>query len=189
MPAPIQFIANCRIPVSSDGEVVQPPASRRALHRRAAEVNGYDQPVVMDMAGLGRGNVLVANLDHDSAKRPGNFDGENDGRHSQSPWHRIGGDPGTGLSREFRQAGYVWQASVEAAPKNMKRRTGKTVQVNGRISPPGPIYITRKVHLKVFVREPRCGRSNTVAIAAQKRKKMQAANFNSWAAECGLDRP
>ena len=32
-------------------------------------VKGWDQPVVIDLAGVEQGNVLVANLDHDKTKR------------------------------------------------------------------------------------------------------------------------
>ena len=63
------------------------------------------------------------------------------------------------------------------------------MQVNGQ-NFTGPIYVTRKGTLKGFAFVSHgADDSTTVAIAAQKRnKKMQAANFDSWVSEMGIDR-
>ena len=67
----------------------------------ALTVGNWDLPVVIDLGGLGRGNVLVANLDHDARQRVGNFDVENDGG-KLTAWLRISSDGGA--RRSSKQA-------------------------------------------------------------------------------------
>lgn len=133
----------------------------------AMNIAGYDMPVVIDLAGLGRGNVLVANLDHDSTKRVGNFDVTNDGKslvaHGTATAKTAARDEVIGSALE----GYQWQASLEVNPQQIETLAkGKTAIVNGQ-TVTGPAYITRKGTLKGFGFVSHGADDNTtVAIAA-----------------------
>lgn len=94
----------------------------------ALNINGWDLPVVVDLAGLTRGNVLVANLDHDSSKRVGNFDVSNDGKtlvaHGKATAKTAARDEVVGSAAD----GYQWQASLEVNPHEVESvKAGKTV--------------------------------------------------------------
>jgi hypothetical protein len=76
MSAPVAITA-----AAQDGETKTPPKFTSTFYTGGAlEINGWDLPVVVDLAGLENGKVLVANLDHDSSKRVGNFAVANDGK-------------------------------------------------------------------------------------------------------------
>jgi hypothetical protein len=150
------------------------------------EIANWDSPVVIDLAGLGRGNVLVANLDHDPKKRVGNFDVENDGRTLRARGVASAATPARDEVVNSARAGYIWQASVEVQPDKVQSvPDGDEVQVNGQ-SLTGPLYITRRGTLKGFAFVSHGADDNThVSIAARRRQKM--GDFQAWAKECGLD--
>src|SRR5690606_15639830 len=77
MSAPVTITAG-----EAEGDKPAGPARFEATFYTGGQLNiaGWDLPVVVDLAGLSRGNVLVANLDHDRTKRVGNFDAANDGK-------------------------------------------------------------------------------------------------------------
>ena len=146
-----------------------------------------DLPIVIDLAGLTRGNVLVANLDHDSTKRVGNFDIENDGRVLKARGVASAATPARDEVVNSAKAGYVWQASVEVQPKKVQSiEGGQTVRVNDRTFK-GPLYVTRAGVLKGFAFCTHGADDNTtVAIAAQRRNR-KMTEFMQWAKETGLD--
>ena len=76
MSAPVSIEA-----AKADGDKPQPAKFTSTFYTGGAmEVEGWDKPVVIDLAGLKPGKVMVANLDHDKTKRVGNFAVANDGK-------------------------------------------------------------------------------------------------------------
>lgn len=150
----------------------------------ALDLNGWDLPVVIDLAGLTTGNVLVANLDHDSSKRVGNFTTNNDGStlkangfaSAETPWR----DEVVASSKN----GYQWQASVEVQPQAVEPlKAGDTVSVNHR-SITGPVYITRRGILKGFAFVSHGADDNTTVAIAARNKRM---SFSEFVSSMGLD--
>lgn len=79
MPKPKNQIIGMSAPVAitaAEGEADDSPKAFSSTFYTGGilNINGWDQPVIVDLSGLKAGNVLVANLDHDSSKRVGNFE-------------------------------------------------------------------------------------------------------------------
>ena len=156
-------------------------------------VKGWDQPVVIDLAGVEQGNVLVANLDHDKTKRVGNFDVTNDGRQLVASGTASAATPSRDEVINSAKDGYKWQSSIEADPIQVETlAAGKTVSVNGQ-DITGPAYIVRKSTLKGFAFVSHGADDNTtVTIAAAaaspnfKGKEMKP-EIKAWAEAMGLD--
>ena len=133
------------------------------------EIGGYDLPVVLDLAGMDEGKVLVANLDHDSTKRVGNFDLVNDGNQLTAVGIATAATAARDEVINSATDGYIWQASIEATPKSdlEKVKSGAKVKVNGRDFV-GPIYVVRESSLTGFAFVSHGADDNTsVAIAAE----------------------
>lgn len=154
-------------------------------------VEGWDKPVVVDLSGLNRGNVLVANLDHDRTKRVGNFDVTNDGKklvaHGTATAKTAAREEVVGSAAE----GYQWQASLEVNPHEVEEvKAGKTVEVNGQ-SFKGPLYVTRKGTLKGFAFVSHGADDNTTASiaasAASNKEKVMRPEVKAWAESMGID--
>ncbi len=154
-------------------------------------ISGWDLPVVVDLAGLSRGNVLVANLDHDKTKRVGNFDVTNDGKslvaHGTATAKTAARDEVIGSAED----GYQWQSSLEVVPHKIEEvKAGKTVQVNGQEFS-GPIYVTRKGTLKGFGFVSHGADDNTTvtiaASAASNKESSMKAECKTWAEGMGID--
>jgi len=157
----------------------------------ALQLANWDMPVVIDLVGIERGNVLVANLDHVPSQRVGNFDVENDG----SKLKAIGTASAATRARDevvnSAKAGYVWQASVEVQPTMVEPiNAGESVTINGR-SFSGPMYVTRRGILKGFAFCSHGADDDTSVriAAANRRKQAMSANsdFLNWANECEVD--
>lgn len=153
----------------------------------ALNIAGWDLPVVVDLAGLKRGNVLVANLDHDKSKRVGNFDVTNDGKTlvatGKATAKTAARDEVIGSADE----GYQWQASIEVNPEKVEHvKDGKTVNVNGQ-SFTGPLYITRFGTLKGFAFVSHGADDNTTvsiaASAASKKETTMKTEVLAWLKE------
>lgn len=148
-------------------------------------IAGYDLPVVVDLAGLSQGNVLVANLDHDSSKRVGNFDVANDGKTLKAFGKATAATPARDEVVNSAVAGYQWQSSLEVRPQKIEQvKAGKKVQVNGQTFE-GPLYVTRKGTLKGFGFVSHGADDNTsVTIAAKaashKETKKMRADVKAW---------
>src|SRR5574343_552879 len=138
----------------------------------ALNIEGWDLPVVVDLAGLQPGKVLVANLDHDRTKRVGNFGLANDGKqlvaHGTATAKTAARDEVVGSAAE----GYQWQASLEVNPHEVEEvKAGKAIEVNGQ-SFDGPLYVTRKGTLRGFAFVSHGADDNTtVTIAASAANK------------------
>lgn len=151
----------------------------------ALEINGYDLPVVVDLAGLEEGKVLVANLDHDASKRVGNFAVANDGKtlvaSGTATAKTAARDEVVGSAAD----GYQWQSSLEVNPKQIETvKAGKKVTVNGQEFT-GPLYVTRKGVLKGFAFVSHGADDNTTATiaatAASTKGKTMKAEVKAWA--------
>lgn len=156
-------------------------------------ISGWDLPVVVDLAGLSNGKVLVANLDHDSTKRVGNFDVVNNGSQLIAHGSATAATPARDEVVESARNGYQWQASLEVSPSKVEELAkGKTVEVNGQ-QITGPVYITRKGTLKGFAFVSHGADDNTTAAIAasaasstSKGNKMDA-KFKAWIEAMGFD--
>lgn len=187
MSAPVAITAG-----EADGDKKGPAKFNATFYTGGAlNIDGWDLPVVVDLAGLGRGNVLVANLDHDRTKRVGNFDVANDGRtlvaNGTASARTTARDEVIGSAED----GYQWQASLEVNPSKVETvKAGKTIEVNGQ-SFTGPLYVTRKGTLKGFGFVSHGADDNTTvsiaAIAASSKEKTMKAEVKAWAEGMGID--
>lgn len=153
------------------------------------EIAGWDLPVVIDLAGLSRGNVLVANLDHDRTKRVGNFELVNDGRTLVANGVASAATAARDEVVNSALDGYQWQSSLEVNPTRVEEiKAGKTVTVNGQEFT-GPMYVTRKGTLKGFGFVSHGADDNTtVAIAASAAEEIDMdPKIKAWAESMGVD--
>lgn len=155
------------------------------------EVNGYDLPVVVDLAGLSVGKVLVANLDHDPHKRVGNFAVANDGKSLVANGTASAATPARDEVVNSADGGYQWQASLEVTPKQIETvKAGKSVTVNGQ-EHLGPLYVTRTGVLKGFAFVSHGADDNTTATiaasAAHTGVKKMDAKLKAWIEAMGFD--
>ncbi len=146
------------------------------------EIEGWDLPVVVDLAGLKTGNVLVANLDHDRTKRVGNFAVDNDGQklvaRGKATAKTAARDEVVGSALE----GYQWQSSLEVQPSKIETvKANATVTINGQTFT-GPMYVTRTGTLKGFAFVSHGADDNTtVSIAASAAKgNAMKAEVKAW---------
>lgn len=150
----------------------------------ALTVEGWDHPVVIDLAGLKPGKVLVANLDHDPTKRVGNFAVANDGKSLVASGTATAATAARDEVVNSAAAGYEWQASLEVKPHKVETvKAGKTVEVNGQTHT-GPLYITRVGTLKGFGFVSHGADDNTTASiaasAASNKEKTMKAEVANW---------
>ena len=157
----------------------------------ALEINGWDLPVVVDLAGLENGKVLVANLDHDRTKRVGNFDVTNDGASLVAHGTASAATASRDEVVQSAANGYQWQASLEVNPRAVEEvKAGKSIEVNGQTFA-GPVYVTRKGTLKGFAFVSHGADDNTTAtiaaIAANSKEKSMKPEVKAWAEGMGID--
>ena len=183
MSAPVEIIA-----ATTEGDKHSPAKFSTTFYTGGAlNIAGWELPVVVDLAGLGRGNVLVANLDHDKTKRVGNFDVTNDGKslvaHGTATAKTAARDEVIGSALD----GYQWQSSLEVTPQKVEEvKAGKKVEVNGQEFT-GPIYVTRKGTLKGFGFVSHGADDNTTvtiaASAASNKEKKMKPEVKAWIKE------
>lgn len=155
------------------------------------EVNGFDLPVVVDLAGLTNSKILVANLDHDQSKRVGNFAVANDGKSLVANGTASAATAARDEVIASADGGYQWQASLEVSPKQIETvKAGKTVNVNGQ-ELSGPLYVARKGVLKGFAFVSHGADDNTsatiAASAAHKGVMDMDAKLKSFIEGMGFD--
>jgi hypothetical protein len=157
------------------------------------EVNGWDLPVVIDLAGLKTSKVLVANLDHEDGKRVGNFEVANDGKTLIANGKASAATAYRDEVVNSADEGYTWQTSVEVKPHKVEQLArDKKAVVNGQ-TVTGPAYITRTGTLKGFAFVSHGADDNTTATIAataastsNKVKKMKP-EIKAWAEAMGID--
>lgn len=184
---PIMAISSAvMIAAGEDGDEKKGPAKFSATFYTggAVNINGYDLPVVLDLAGIQPSKILVANLDHDSTKRVGNFDVMNDGKSlvalGTASAKTAARDEVVGSAAE----GYQWQASFEVKPQKIETvKAGRTVTVNGQ-QIAGPVYVTRQGILKGFAFVSHGADDNTsatiAASAASTKEIKMKAEVKEW---------
>ncbi len=156
------------------------------------QVAGWDMPVVIDLAGLKASKVLVANLDHDSSKRVGNFDLVNDGSQLVANGKANAATAARDEVVNSAADGYQWQASLEVSPSKVEQLAkGKSVEVNGQ-TVTGPAYITRAGTLKGFAFVSHGADDNTSATiaasaASSTRRNDMDPKFKAWIEAMGFD--
>lgn len=156
------------------------------------QVAGWDMPVVIDLAGLKASKVLVANLDHDSSKRVGNFDLVNDGSQLVANGKANAATAARDEVINSAADGYQWQASLEVSPSKVEQLAkGKSVEVNGQ-TVTGPAYITRAGTLKGFAFVSHGADDNTSATiaasaASSTRRNDMDPKFKAWIEAMGFD--
>jgi hypothetical protein len=155
-------------------------------------INGWDLPVVVDLAGLSEGKVLVANLDHDSTKRVGNFSVANDGKSLVANGTATAATTAKTEVVQSALDGYQWQSSLEVSPVEVETvKAGQKVEVNGQEFT-GPIYVTRKGTLKGFAFVSHGADDNTsvtiAAVAAKQGELTMKPELKAWIeGDLGLD--
>lgn len=163
----------------------------KAYTGAALQLNGWDLPVVVDLAGMTTAKSITANLHHNPENIVGHVtDKINDGGSLTLKGVVSGAGPS---AKEFIQAsdnGYPWQASIEAKPnKLVEVPDGKAVTVNGQQFT-GPLLIARKSKLYGVAFVPRGADENTtvsVAASAAKSKGAKMNDFEKWTQAMGLD--
>lgn len=187
MTAPVTIEAT-----EADGTPKTPTFSVVAYTGGAMNLNGWDMPVVVDLAGMTFGNSLVANLDHETSKRVGHVTGKDkSGGKLVLSGLASAANPARDEVVNSAATGFVWQASIEAMPqKVIEVEAGKTVTVNGQ-EMTGPLYVARKSVLKGFAFVSHGADDNTtVSIAAraasEKEPKMNE-KCREWIEAMGFD--
>lgn len=157
------------------------------------DINGWDLPVVIDLAGLTPGNVLVANQYHDATKPVGNFAVANDGHSLVANGTATAATAARDEVVNSAAAGYQWQASLEVVPARGGVDTvkkGEKVTVNGQEFE-GPLYVTRKGTLKGFAFVTHGADDNTsaaiAAIAAGHKEKTMEPKLKAFIEEMGFE--
>lgn len=190
MSAPVQITAA----LNEEGKANEPAKFLSVFYTGGLlSIDGWDLPVVVDLAGLAVGKVLVANLDHDSTKRVGNFDVMNDGKQLIASGSATAATAARDEVVNSARNGYQWQASLEVSPSKYEELAkGKTVEVNGQ-QITGPAYITRKGMLKGFAFVSHGADDNTnAAIAASAASSgligdHMDTKFKQWIEAMGFD--
>jgi hypothetical protein len=185
--APVEITAG-----ESEGEKKGPAKFTTTFYTGGAmNIEGWDAPVVIDLSGLDRGNVLVANLDHERSKRVGNFSVNNDGKTLVA--NGIASAATAARDEVVNSAieGYQWQSSLEVNPSKVEElKAGKTATVNGQ-EIVGPAYITRKGILKGFAFVSHGADDNTTvsiaASAASKKGNVMETACEKWIESMGFD--
>lgn len=180
--------------IAAEGDAAKGPRafSSEFYTGGAMNIEGWDLPVVVDLAGLKTGKVLVANLDHDATKRVGNFELVNDGKSLIANGKANAATAARDEVVNSALEGYQWQASLEVTPHKVEELgKGKTANVNGQ-EVTGPAYITRSGTLKGFGFVTHGADDNTTATIAataassDKGKKMDP-KLKAWIEAAGFD--
>ena len=179
---------------AADAETPKGPRTFSSLFYTGGvvEVENWDLPVVVDLAGLKAANVLVANLDHKQHQRVGNFDVVNDGQQLIANGKASAATPYRDEVVKSADEGYQWQTSLEVKPHKVEELAkGKKATVNGQ-EITGPAYITRTGTLKGFGFVSHGADDNTTATIAasaassSKGKKMDL-KCKEWIEAMGFD--
>lgn len=166
-----------------------PTFSVTAYNGGPLDLDGWDMPTVVDLAGLQPRKAMVANLDHKATQRVGNVNGVvNDQKtlvlSGSASAHTAHRDEVVASAAD----GFQWQASIEATPGRGKGdieflKAGKTATVNAQIVT-GPAYIVRKSTLKGFAFVSHGADDSTVvniaAAAASSKEKDMDKKFKAW---------
>jgi hypothetical protein len=121
----------------------------RAYNGGALRLKGFDEPVVIDLAGLSVvGNVTLL-LDHDGSRPVGHVEKlDNNGKTLDVEGRISATGPDAKLVLDNAANAFPWQASIGAEPAALKRiRAGETINVNGQTFQ-GPVIVATKSTLR-----------------------------------------
>ena len=186
MSAPVMITA-----AATEGEAKGPAKFSATFYTDGAmDIAGWDLPVVVDLAGLQRGKVLVANQYHNDERPVGNFDISNDGKTLVAHGTAIAATETASQIVQSAINGYLWQASLEVNPQKTETvQKGKLVTVNGQEFS-GPLYVTRRGVLKGFAFVSHGADDNTtvsIAANASAKEKQMKPEITAWAESMGID--
>ena len=179
--------------VAQKGDEAGPPKfDVTAYTGGAMALQGWDLPVVIDLAGMSFANSLVANLDHDPSKRVGHVTAK---VITEKTLTLSGIASAATESRrevvESAKDGFVWQASVEASPDVITEvGEGEPVTVNGQEFT-GPLYVGTKTTLTGFGFVSHGADDQTEVSIAATAKTSEADNVDTklkaWLEDIGVD--
>jgi len=173
-----------------DGEPKQATFTIRAYNGGALSVNRWDDPVIVDLAGLQAKAPLPVLRDHDIGRIVGHAtDVTNDQRKLTLSGVVSGAGPQAEEVKASARAGFPWKASIGAKPLDREYvPTGTKVQVNGRVFT-GPVYVARKAILgevSFVAVGADAGSSAKVAATSARFDKEHAMKFEQWIEALGL---
>lgn len=150
-------------------------------------VEGFDLPIVLDLATLSDRKSMIANLDHDRSKRVGNAHAHNDGKELRFSGLASAATPARDEVVNSADAGFAWQASIEASKGSKGTiqtiKAGKNVTINGRTIE-GPVYVLRNWVNAGFAFVSLGADDNTsvsiAATAASHREFKMEPKFKEW---------
>lgn len=152
----------------------------------AMDIDGWDQPVVIDLEGMrvkGRCPIL---RDHDPKQIVGHTTEIDRGRGELRARGVISGSgPAAQEIVASAAAEFPWQASIGGAAKRVVEvKAGKTAKANGRAFR-GPIYIVRESALRE-ISFLALGADGETEVNIAARSKEPTMNFEAWVASLGL---
>jgi hypothetical protein len=156
-------------------------------------VDGYDDPIVIDLSGLTAAPSVVANLNHDTEDPVGHVTGiANDGKSLTLSGVLSYASPSRDeVVQSATHGGFPFQASVEVSPDKLERvSAGQSAVVNGQTIQ-GPAVVARTGYLYGVAFVPRgADESTSVRIAARAAQmKGSAMTFEEWMASLGVADP
>jgi len=171
-----------------------PTFSIKAYNGGPLNVEAFDHPVVVDLAGLQPRKTMVANLDHKAHQRVGNVTAvANDHKTLDLSGAATAHTPYRDEVVASAADGFTWQASIEStapAAHTEFLKPGKKATVNAQ-TVVGPAYIVRKSTLKGFAFVSHGADDNTsvniAATAASNLEKNMDPKFVEWLEAQGLD--
>lgn len=155
-------------------------------------VDGFDLPIIVDLANLKQRSQIIANLDHETTQRVGQVDEViNDGRTIKMRGVANAATPYRDEVIASAQDNFKWQASIEATPLQIETiSAGVRVEVNGQ-SFEGPVYVSRETELTGVAFVGQGADDNTsariAAAAASSTLKGNEMGFEEWLAAKGFD--
>lgn len=158
-------------------------------------VDGYELPVVVDLAGMTFARSIRAHLDHDRSKRVGHVtEKTNDGQQVRLAGLASAATPARDEVIGSASGGFDWEASIEATPTSSLEKIdhGAAVELNGRTFE-GPLLVARKTTLTGFSfvslgADPGNQTSIAAGNAAHTSKEhTMSPELRAWIEQLGLD--
>lgn len=165
--------------------------SINAYNGGAMELEGFDLPVVADLAGMKVAKSVVVNLHHDRKSIVGHVtEHVNDGRGIHLEGVVSGAGPAASEVMAAADNGFPWQASIEANRLKLEKlAAGKSATVNGQ-SFTGPLYIARESNLFGTAFVPHGADDSTTAsiaaTAAPPKESKMDEKLKAFIEECGF---
>ena len=189
MPKRVRLRSKPDIQAAASGKV--PTFSMVAYNGGLMYVDGYDDPIVIDLRGLEAAPSVVANLNHETTDPVGHVTAiDNDGtRLVLAGSLSYASDSRDQVVESATAGGFPFQASVEVSPDKLERlAAGQSTTVNGQTIT-GPAVIARTGYLYGVAFVPRgADESTSVRIAASAARIRGAANmsFEDWLKSLGV---